>query len=570
MQWGAGKLDLSGPRKGAEDAPDEYEPWVRTLFPKYVRHPFADRHHAFWEFIWEVRPGSMHPALVAVFPRGGGKTTTAELGLASIGVRGMRRYAWYVTETQDKANTNVQNIGALLESPQVERYYPAHAERMLTKYGHSKGWTSQRLRTAGGFTVDGIGLDTAQRGLKIEDQRPDIIILDDVDGAHDSLATTAKKIDTITKSILPAGSSNCVVVAVQNLIIPDGVFTRMTDGRADYLSDRVLLGPYPAVEGFAYEFREQSDGVRQAVITKGRATWPGQSLEDCQALINRIGLTAFEKECQHLVKDRAEGLVLGEFDGHANMQQWKDEELLEGIATGKLVPFAGIDYGYWRFAFLLMVINRAGVVHVIDEYFSQGATLGTRAEAIDALLRKYGIGNLKVYDDPANPQDRLEFNKALKRGWSRNGQAVNPKWRAGAAVKGKGSRTAGPERINDMFQRRALLVRRGIGGKHRWHLGRNASSSGTEIVGSRFLWEMGAWKYPDPKEGDAQKQDPDDNTADGADLMAAFRYGLMSRLMGSGFDKPEKKKDRNRDYGMEKMAEAARRLADQHGLRRGA
>jgi hypothetical protein len=31
-----------------------------------------------------------------------------------------------------------------------------------------------------------------------------------------------------------------------------------------------------------------------------------------------------------------------------------------------------------------------------------------------------------------------------------------------------------------------------------------------------------------PKEGQAQDQDPDDHTADGADLIAADRYGVMS------------------------------------------
>ena len=43
--------------------------------------------------------------------------------------------------------------------------------------------------------------------------------------------STAKKIATITHSILPAGSTNVAVIAIQNLIIPDGFVSRIVDGR---------------------------------------------------------------------------------------------------------------------------------------------------------------------------------------------------------------------------------------------------------------------------------------------------------------------------------------------------
>ena len=59
-----------------------------------------------------------------------------------------------------------------------------------------RDWRRNRLRTASGLTVDSLGLDTGARGMKIEDARPDIIIFDDVDELHDTLAITTKKIQT--------------------------------------------------------------------------------------------------------------------------------------------------------------------------------------------------------------------------------------------------------------------------------------------------------------------------------------------------------------------------------------
>ena len=66
--------------------------------------------------------------------------------------------------------------------------------------------------------MDALGLDVGSRGSKDEERRPDLIIFDDVDEKHDTLKTVAKKIDTITTSILPAGSSDCAILFIQNII----------------------------------------------------------------------------------------------------------------------------------------------------------------------------------------------------------------------------------------------------------------------------------------------------------------------------------------------------------------
>jgi hypothetical protein len=61
-----------------------------------------------------------------------------------------------------------------------------------------------------------------------------------------------------------------------------------------------------------------------------------------------------------------------------------------------------------------------------------------------------------------------------------------------------------------------------------WRVGYGAARPGMEMQGARLHWELKHWKYPIAKEGTAQAQDPDDNTADGADLIAADRYAIMS------------------------------------------
>ena len=80
--------------------------------------------------------------------------------------------------TQDQADKHVESIGSLLEaSSAFASRYPAFANRMIGKYGHSRGWRRNRLTTQAGYTVDAAGLDKGVRGIKREGVRPDVIIL---------------------------------------------------------------------------------------------------------------------------------------------------------------------------------------------------------------------------------------------------------------------------------------------------------------------------------------------------------------------------------------------------------
>lgn len=273
---------------------DESLTWLMALAPQYAYSPFGDHHVQFWTWAWQVTPGERPEPFVAIWPRGGAKSTSAEMCVVALGARRKRRYCLYVSETQDQADDHVANIAALLESTEISYAYPELGERLMGKFGSAKGWRRNRIRTATGFTVDAIGLDSAARGIKLEDMRPDLMIFDDIDGENDGEHITEKKIRTITRKLLPAGSQDCAVIAIQNKVHDDSIFARLADGRADFLRDRIVSGPIPAVWNF--EWAERND---RFVIVGGTPSWEGMSLEAAQGLLNDIGLTAFLAECQH-------------------------------------------------------------------------------------------------------------------------------------------------------------------------------------------------------------------------------------------------------------------------------
>lgn len=317
--------------------------WLRDRFPETFTNEFAIFHIEFWEWVWGIEKHVRPNPFIGVWSRGAGKSTNAEISCIAVGERGIRQYALYVSGTQRQADDHVENIGALLESDQMAIRAPHMANRKIGKYGASKGWRRNRLYTSGGFVVDALGLDTAARGAKVKNARPDYIVFDDIDGAKDTELQTLKKISILTKTVIPCGSQDVAILGMQNIIQSESIFARLVDGRADFLADRAVSGPYKALEGLSY--------TRQGKITTltgGRSTWPGFTFEGCQKIVNDIGINAFRSEYQHETV-AGEGTMFGDvFQEGVHIIapftipfSWK---VYRAFDWGSSVPFS---FGWW-------------------------------------------------------------------------------------------------------------------------------------------------------------------------------------------------------------------------------
>lgn len=292
-----------------EELESYWRNWLKTLFASHLTDadgdfvPFADVHAELWEWIWSIRRGRRVRPFVGGWPRGFAKSTTAEMGMCALGARKTRSYVLYVCETQDQADDHLKNIQELLEGVTVGAYYPDLGNPSLNKFGHSDGWRRNRLRTSSGLTVDAMGLDSSRRGAKVGKFRPDLIVIDDIDGEQDTPQTTAKKTKTLTERILPSGADGLAVLVLQNKVHDNSIVSRLLDGRADFLADRIVSGPVKAIDGLEYEQR----GGRY-VITGGTARWAGMDLDRCQEIIDTEGISAFLKERQNETQEVAGGM----------------------------------------------------------------------------------------------------------------------------------------------------------------------------------------------------------------------------------------------------------------------
>jgi hypothetical protein len=336
----------------------------------------SPRHSALWAWVWSLAAGraAQPVAFVAIWPRGGAKSTSAELACVACCERQTRRYVLYVSETQDQADKHVMAIGRLMEQ--------AGIERALNKYGSSRGWRRNQLISAGGFKVEGIGLDSAARGAKLDEDRPDLIVIDDIDSRHDTAASVQKKIETLTQTILPAMAPHGAVLAVQNLIHANSIFARLADGRADFLSDRTISGPHKAVDGLT---TVTLDG--RTLITGGTPTWAGQDLAACQRFIDTWGWTAFQREAQQDVER-----------GGAAFPTWDGATHLRTVEVQPDWPVWGaFDYGHaHNTAFGVFTRAPGNIVYLLGEHVRHNELPAQHAPQMDALMDRLGVPKARL------------------------------------------------------------------------------------------------------------------------------------------------------------------------------
>ena len=358
MQARLHKLRTDAAKRGALLPPDDPIAWVTAIYRNTFSKPLGPQHKEVFEWAWNIQRGVRPAPFVAIWSRGFGKSTTAETIAVMLGAREQRKYLLYVSETQELADSHLLAIRGMIESPVLSTYYPVFAKPRVSREGHSRGWRHNRLYCGNGYVIDSIGLDTAKRGSRIMDARPDFMIFDDIDAKGDSTAITRKKIDTITASLLPAGSVDAAVMFVQNMIIDTGVFAQLSQEQPPFMRNRILSGPFPALTDFSWNLDRTG-----AIEIHGTPTWEGMDLEACRGIVRDIGITAFRSEYQHDITNEGslfESVQFKHIAPDAVPEMWRKVVAIDPAVTN--------DDGSDSHGICVAGASDTGVVHILETW----------------------------------------------------------------------------------------------------------------------------------------------------------------------------------------------------------
>lgn len=227
---------------------------------------------------------------------------------------GVGGYCLYFSGTQDKTDKHAISIERILRSTAIQTHAPLMAEAKRSEEGSRQlGWRATMFYTAAGYVYHFGSLQSGMAGGNIENLRPTIMIPDDIDSRNTGPLVAEKNLRTLTTEILPMGSQGTLTFWAQNYIDDLSVMYRIHTGQVRVLVNRKRSVPIPAIEGLETEVRTVNGELRD-VIVAGTPTWPYFGIEECQDELNRMGLDAFLRECQHEVEQSNEGRVIRTYD----------------------------------------------------------------------------------------------------------------------------------------------------------------------------------------------------------------------------------------------------------------
>ena len=244
-----------------------------VYFHTYIKYETAP----FQQEIISIAEDQNNKLAVIVAFRGSAKSTliTTASVLWSILGRPQKKFIIILSQTEQKARQHLQNIKLELEGNEVLR-------KDLGPFDEEKNqWGSTALIIKKFNAKIMIGsVEQSIRGLRFGENRPDLIILDDVEDTT-SVRTQEgrnKTYDWLTGEVLPAGDKETKVIAVGNLLHEDSLLKRLErnieNGEIDGVyreypiinkdNQPLWLGKFPTLEDVEIERRKVMSNVAWA------------------------------------------------------------------------------------------------------------------------------------------------------------------------------------------------------------------------------------------------------------------------------------------------------------------
>lgn len=287
------------------DQCEPWDAWCGRVFPQLEPGIAPWFHREYAAHVWETTARYTPPPVAPVLFRGGAKSTLSRALALGLGLTGRRRFVLVVCATQEAANRAVSDMAVLVNERVVSMYpwaaSPTVASMLLVKLGVRQSV----LNLGGRLTVLGVGLVGGTRGLLVDGQRPDVMLLDDLDDTGDSHQVIRKKRAFLLESVIPAAAAGgATIMFAQNLIRPDGLMAEVVrQERHGPLHGANIIGPVPMIDSPVYD--------QTGKLTGGIPTWPARfTLDSIDRERNMMTPDVWLRECQHDMDVAVEGALL--------------------------------------------------------------------------------------------------------------------------------------------------------------------------------------------------------------------------------------------------------------------
>jgi len=191
-------------------------------FGSYIKYPMAPFHKEMFSI---AQDDSLKRAGVVAF-RGSAKSTILNTAYALWAIMGIlqKKHVVIASQTQQRAKDHLRNIRKEIEDNPLLRKYLGPFEEKEDQW-HSTILIIPKY----GARISAISVDEGIRGLKEGPNRPDLIIVDDIEDSASSKTKEGrdKTFNWLTGELLPLGDINTKAVFLGNYLHEDSVLMRI-------------------------------------------------------------------------------------------------------------------------------------------------------------------------------------------------------------------------------------------------------------------------------------------------------------------------------------------------------
>ena len=214
-----------------ERASTDFDCFVNTYFPHYIRSPHKSELHKYlFARLLEIVASEKSETDAIAAPRGEAKSTlVSQLFVLWCIVTGRKRYPVIVMDSIDQAYPMLEAIKAELEfNPRLMMDFPDAC-------GQGRVWQAGTIVTRGDVKVQVAGSGKKLRGLRHGPYRPDLCVLDDIE--NDEQVRNPEQRDKLqswlSKTVLPLGGAGAKydVVYIGTILHYDSVLARTLENR---------------------------------------------------------------------------------------------------------------------------------------------------------------------------------------------------------------------------------------------------------------------------------------------------------------------------------------------------
>lgn len=201
--------------------------FAKTYFPDYVKQPYCFFHEEVCDLLMDISK-NRNGRLAIAAPRGHAKSTIVSFFYVMwLICHNKEKFILILSATAKQAQTLLSDVtNALITNT-----------RLLEDFSDCFGgddnikrkWTQHEIITKNDIKVTALGWEQDMRGLRHHEDRPTLIILDDVDSEKNTYNAPfrEKLYNWFTRTVLKAGAKTFNVVAIGTLLHPNSLLTRL-------------------------------------------------------------------------------------------------------------------------------------------------------------------------------------------------------------------------------------------------------------------------------------------------------------------------------------------------------